>query len=58
MLNTTPWKPLLHAWCQMSNHYHLVVEMVECNLSLGMRQLNGVYTQTVNRTHDRVGHQG
>lgn len=45
-----------HAWCQMSNHYHLVLETVEGNLSQGMRQLNGVYTQHVNRTHQRVGH--
>ena len=45
-----------HAWCQMSNHYHVVVETVEGNLSQGMRQLNGVYTQTLNRTHGRVGH--
>lgn len=45
-----------HAWCQMSNHYHLVVETVEANLSQGMRQLNGVYTQHVNRRHGRVGH--
>jgi putative transposase len=46
----------IHAWCQMTNHYHLVVETAEGNLSAGMRQLNGVYTQTVNRRHDRVGH--
>lgn len=45
-----------HAWCQMTNHYHIVVETVEANLSQGMRQLNGVYTQHVNRTHGRVGH--
>jgi len=45
-----------HAWCQMMNHYHIVVETAEGNLSLGMRQLNGVYTQTINRSHDRVGH--
>ena len=45
-----------HAWCQMTNHYHLVVETAEGNLSQGMRQLNGVYTQTFNRTHHRVGH--
>jgi hypothetical protein len=29
----------------MDNHYHFVVETVEGNLSKGMRQLNGVYTQ-------------
>ena len=46
----------IHAWCQMSNHYHLVVETAEANLSAGMRQLNGVYTQKVNRRHNRVGH--
>jgi putative transposase len=45
-----------HAWCQMTNHYHLVVETPEANLAQGMRQLNGVYTQYVNRTHRRIGH--
>ena len=45
-----------HAWCQMTNHYPIVVETPEGNLSQGMRQLNGVYTQWINRTHDRVGH--
>ncbi|MDF1588138.1 MAG: transposase [Gammaproteobacteria bacterium] len=45
-----------HAWCLMDNHYHIVVETVEGNLSQGMRQLNGVFTQKSNRRHDRVGH--
>ena len=45
-----------HGWCQMSNHYHFVVETIEGNLSQGMRHLNGVYTQHVNRAHQRVGH--
>jgi len=45
-----------HAYCLMSNHYHVVVETVEGNLAKGMRQLNGVYTQTFNRRHQRVGH--
>lgn len=45
-----------HAYCQMSNHYHLVVETPEMNLSRGMRQLNGVYTQRFNRRHGVVGH--
>ncbi len=40
----------------MTNHYHLVVETPDTNLSKGMRQLNRVYTQYVNRTHGRVGH--
>jgi len=40
----------------MTNHYHLLVETPEGNLSIGMRQLNGVYTQRFKRAHDRVGH--
>ena len=40
----------------MDNHFHLVVETPEGNLSKAMRQLNGVYTQAFNRRHQRVGH--
>ena len=40
----------------MDNHYHLLLETPEPNLSLGMRMLNGVYTQAFNRGHQRVGH--
>ena len=46
----------VHAYCLMRNHYHLLVETLEPNLSAGMRQLNGVYTQLTNRAHGRVGH--
>jgi putative transposase len=45
-----------HAYCQMTNHYHLLIETLEATLSLGMRQLNGVYTQAFNRRHRRTGH--
>ena len=47
---------LCHAYCLMDNHYHLVIETPDGNLSKGMRQLNGVYTQAFNRRHHRVGH--
>jgi putative transposase len=47
---------LCHAYCLMDNHYHLLIETPEGNLSQGMRQLNGVYTQRFNRRHGRVGH--
>jgi len=47
---------LCHGYCLMDNHYHMLVETKEGNLSLGMRHLNGVYTQSFNRRHDRVGH--
>ncbi len=42
---------LCHAYCLMDNHYHLVIETPDGNLSKGMRQLNGVYTQAFNRRH-------
>ncbi len=47
---------VVHAYCLMTNHYHLLLETPEPNLSQGMRQLNGVYTQQFNRRHHRVGH--
>jgi REP element-mobilizing transposase RayT len=47
---------VVHAYCLMDNHYHLLVETPNANLSKGMRQLNGVYTQAFNRSHRRVGH--
>jgi REP element-mobilizing transposase RayT len=47
---------LCHVYCLMNNHYHLVTETPEANLSEGMRHLNGVYTQTFNKIHDKVGH--
>ena len=46
----------LHAYCLMDNHYHLLVETVEANLSRAIRQLNGVYGQRFNRRHGRSGH--
>ena len=47
---------LCHAYCLMDNHYHLLLETPQPNLSQGMRQLNGRYTQTYNRRHRRGGH--
>ena len=46
---------LCHSYCLMGNHYHLLIETPEANLSRGMRQLNGIYTQTFNRRHTRPG---
>ncbi len=47
---------ICHAYCLMNNHYHLVIETPEGNVSIGMRQLNGVYTQAFNRRHGKTGH--
>ena len=45
-----------HAYCLMDNHIHLLIDTPQPNLSRGMRQLNGVYTQRFNRRHGKVGH--
>ncbi|WP_287778079.1 transposase [Janthinobacterium sp.] len=47
---------VVHGFCQMTNHYHLLLETAEANLSQGMRQLNGLYSQHFNRRHRLVGH--
>ena len=36
-----------YAYCLMDNHYHLLIETPEPNLSRGMRRLNQVYTQSL-----------
>ncbi len=54
VVNRFNW--VCHAWCLMDNHYHLLIQTPDGNLSKGMRQLNGVYTQASNRRHGRVGH--
>ena len=47
---------LCYAYCLMNNHYHLVIETPDGNLSKGMRQLNGVYTMRFSRRHGSIGH--
>jgi len=47
---------ICHGYCLMTNHYHLLIETIDPSLSQGMRQLNGRYTQSFNRSHSRVGH--
>jgi putative transposase len=46
---------LLHAYCLMSNHYHLLLETPDGNLSRAMRHINGTYTQSHNRILQRRG---
>jgi putative transposase len=44
------------AYCQMTNHYHLVVHTPRATLSAGMQRLNGVYAQRFNWRHGFTGH--
>jgi putative transposase len=46
----------LHAFCLMTNHYHLVVETRQPNLSRGMHRLNGMYARWFNWRHGFDGH--
>ena len=46
----------LHALVLLDNHFHLVLEATEPDLSDGMKRLNGLHAQRFNRRHDRVGH--
>ena len=47
---------LFHAWCLMSNHFHLMIETPEGNLSRIMKHINGSYTTYFNVRHKRTGH--
>jgi hypothetical protein len=40
----------------MGNHFHLLIETPDANLSRGMQHLNSVYTQGFNFRHQRAGH--
>jgi REP element-mobilizing transposase RayT len=39
------------AYCLIPNHYHLMVQTPDANLSRCMRHLNGVYTQKYTMAH-------
>ena len=45
----TRFDAVIHAYCLMSNHYHLLIETPRANLDRIMRHINGVYTQRHNR---------
>jgi REP element-mobilizing transposase RayT len=47
---------IIHTYCLMSNHYHLLVETPEPNLSMTMQWLNVSYATYFNRRHNRSGH--
>src|ERR1700757_2671429 len=50
----TGWQ--VHAYCLMSNHFHLVVETPQPNLVAGMQWLLGPYPGRFNRRHREFGH--
>ena len=50
----TGWQ--VHAYCLMSNHYHLVLETPNANLVTGMAWLQSTYTIRLNHRHKLIGH--
>jgi REP element-mobilizing transposase RayT len=47
---------VVHGYCLMNNHYHLVVETALERLSAGSHRLNGIHAQRFNERHGRTGH--
>jgi REP element-mobilizing transposase RayT len=50
----TDWQ--VHAYCLMSNHFHLVFETPKANLVAGMKWFLGTYTSRFNRRYKLSGH--
>jgi REP element-mobilizing transposase RayT len=50
------YKAVIHTYCLMTNHYHLLLTTPEGNLSQVMRHINGGYTVWFNKRHKRFGH--
>ncbi|WP_348697874.1 transposase [Duganella fentianensis] len=46
----------IHAYCQMGNHYHLLLETQHGMLARGLQQLNSTYAAYYNRQYNQVGH--
>ncbi len=50
------YKLTIHAYCIMSNHYHLLIETTQTNISSAIRYLNASYSNYFNKKHKRYGH--
>jgi len=45
-----------HAFCLMTNHYHLLIETKEPNISVAMKRVNSLYSIYFNKKYKRSGH--
>jgi putative transposase len=54
VVSSLDWR--CHTYCLMTNHYHLLVETPDANISQGMQYLNGVYAKWFNWRHEYEGH--
>ena len=53
---TRRYDAIIHVYCLMDNHYHLLLETPSGNLSQIMRHINGAYTTYFNNKRQRAGH--
>ena len=49
------WNVRIAAYCMVPNHYHILLQTPDANLSRFMRHVDGVYTQRFNRSHQFFG---
>jgi len=54
--SVTRYGATIHAYCLMTNHYHLLLETPKGNLPEVMRHINGAYTNYYNTKRKRAGH--
>jgi putative transposase len=47
---------ICHAYCLMTNHFHLLIETPDESLPRGMQRLNLAYAQSFNRRYGTTGH--
>jgi putative transposase len=45
------WNIRVAAYCLMTNHYHMLMQALDANISRSMRHINGVFTQRFNKRH-------
>ena len=50
-----PYRKRKQPYCLMSNHFHILVQTPEGNISRCMRHINGIYTQKYNKRHNLDG---
>jgi REP element-mobilizing transposase RayT len=53
VLNRYAWTCV--AFCQMTTHVHLILDVPDSSLAFGMKELNMGYSRDFNARHDRVG---
>ena len=50
------WNIKIATYCLMTNHYHLLIQTLEANISRAMRHINSIYTQQRNKAHGFDGY--